>query len=325
MHVKQLLITLFLLCFLAISVGIGILIFQFRPIDSASTVTAQFVVTKGDTVSKVASKLQSQQFIRSTLLFKVMTKIVAQDVVVQPGTYSLSKSMNPAQILAILQTQTQDVWVTLIEGWRNEEMAQELASKLPSTFNQQEFITLAKQKEGMLFPDTYHIAKEATAENIIDMLSATFTKRYATAVAAVGPSAMTQDEVITLASLVQREAKDPDDMKIVAGILENRLQKNMPLQLDASLQYVKGYDAAQQTWWPVVKSEDKDIDSLWNTYMHTGLPAGPICNPGLDAIQAAIHPDTTNYYYYISDRQGVLHYAVTFEEHKKNIQQYLVN
>jgi UPF0755 protein len=227
------------------------------------------------------------------------------------------------QVLSVLLAEPDDVWVTLLEGWRAEEMARELKTKLSTTFDEDEFITLAKEKEGTLFPDTYLFPKETTASTIISTMENTFKKRYAEVVQEVGKTDRLQDEVIVIASLLEREARDPVEMKTVAGVFENRLRLGMPLQVDATLQYAKGYNRTLDTWWAEPSAADKQVVSPFNTYMYKGLPPGPICNPGKAALIAAAKPDRTDYLFYISDRTGQMHYAKTLEEHNANIAQYL--
>jgi UPF0755 protein len=133
-----------------------------------------------------------------------------------------------------------------------------------------------------------------------------------------------EEDVMILASIVAREAKKPEDMKKVAGVLWNRLELGMPLQVDATLQYAKGYDEEKKTWWSTPLSQDKNIVSPYNTYKNAGLPPGPISNPGLDAIQAATYPTPSDNLYYISNTAGTqMYFAQTYEEHQQNIAKYL--
>jgi UPF0755 protein len=137
------------------------------------------------------------------------------------------------------------------------------------------------------------------------------------------PLNFTQNEVMTLASIVSHEASTAQDMKMVAGVLMNRLNIGMPLQSDVTLQYAKGYDRQLKTWWPEPKAADKAIVSPFNTYMNRGLPPHPICNPGSDSIIAVLQPAKNNFIYYLADSQGKVHYAATLEEHNKNVDKYL--
>lgn len=295
---------------------------QIKPVSSDATETS-FVIRKGESLTQVAQRLESDKIIRSATALRLIAKLQDSELKIFPGTYTVSASMNPSEVLVALLTEPEDVWVTLLEGWRMEEMADELASKLTEKFDKEEFLTLAKAKEGTLFPDTYLFPKDVTAPIVISTLENTFKKRYMTVIEEVGGTARLQDEVLILASLLEREARDPVEMKVVAGILENRLRIGMPLQVDATLQYIRGYDKSLQTWWPEPRAIDKELESPYNTYKNRGLPPGPISNPGKAALIAASRPDTTDFLFYISDRQGNMHYAKDLPGHNANVQKYL--
>lgn len=302
--------------------GVGAALYLFSP-KSSNAPTQKVIIKKGDTLVKVATQLEASGVVRSAWGLRVAAK-VGSPTTIHPGTYELSPSMNPRQILETLATEPEEAWVTFLEGWRVEEYAQELEKNFPETFNTQEFLSLAKEKEGRLFPDTYLLEKNVSAPMLISLLSNTFDKRYAQAgEGGMVDTVLTQQQLVVLASLLEREARGEEAMKVVAGILLNRLRIGMPLQVDATLQYAKGYDRGAQTWWPTPKSEDKAIDSPFNTYKNTGLPPSPICNPGLLALKAALSPTKSNYLYYISDTKGTMHYAATYPEHQKNIDVYL--
>ncbi|MBP9700660.1 endolytic transglycosylase MltG [Candidatus Woesebacteria bacterium] len=302
--------------------GIGATAYLFSPKDTAAQ-KQKVVIKKGDTLIKVATQLEASGIVRTAWSLRIAAKVGAPTTI-HPGTYELSASMNPRQILETLSTEPEEAWVTFLEGWRVEEYAQELEKNFPETFNAQEFLALAKEKEGRLFPDTYLLERDVSTPMLISLLSNTFDKRYAQAVeGGINDSVLSQQQLIILASLLEREARGEEAMKMVAGILLNRLRIGMPLQVDATLQYAKGYDNKSQTWWPTPRSEDKSIDSPFNTYKNNGLPPSAICNPGLEALKAVLSPTKSNYLYYISDTKGKMHYAATYPEHQKNIEIYL--
>ena len=130
-------------------------------------------------------------------------------------------------------------------------------------------------------------------------------------------------ESVILASIVEREAREPEQMRHVAGILLNRLEIGMALQVDATLQYVKGYDQARKTWWAPPTAADKQLSSPYNTYENPGLPPGPISNPGANALMAVANPIKSNDLFYLHTNDGNMYYAETYEEHQENIQKYL--
>jgi UPF0755 protein len=323
MRKTTIIITVFAVaCFLFFA-GIGLGLFLlFAPV-SPDLESQSFVVTKGDTITSISQKLVDKGLLRSALSLRLLAKLSTDSHIIQPGTYKLSPHMSPREMMTALLSETQDVWVTLKEGWRSEEMAQTLASKLHETFDQNEFITLAKPVEGKLFPDTYLLSKDMNAQAVFAKLTSTFEDKYQLAMDTDGQGILSKKETIILASLVEREGLGEVDSRTVAGILINRLNAKMPLQVDATLQYAKGFDQVKQSWWVPPKSADKETDSPYNTYLHPGLPPTPICNPGLLSLRATLAPKKSDYLYYLHDAQGKAHYATTYEEHQKNIELYL--
>lgn len=316
-------VLLIFLCTLSLLGGAFFAIrFFFAPLDPSAEET-RFVIVKGDSVAQVSQKLAANSIIRSPLSLRILVRLQGGTVVLQPGSYRVSAAMTPAEILTILESEAKEIWVTIPEGWRAEEIAEAFDQKLQERFRVDEFLGLAKTSEGMLFPDTYLLGSDATAESVYGLLTSTFEKRYAQAIESVGEGSLPKKDTISLAALLQREAKTYRDMQIVASVIMNRLKAGMPLQIDATLQYLKGYDAVAKTWWPVPKARDKDLEGLINTYKYPGLPPSPIANPGLQAIKAALKPASTSYLFYISDQNGVMYYANTYDEHKRNIDTHL--
>jgi UPF0755 protein len=212
-----------------------------------------------------------------------------------------------------------ELWVTIPEGLRSEEIAARFASGLykDSSFTS-EFLKAAKGKEGYLFPDTYLFPLDVTPTTIMQKMTETFTAK--TQGLTVQGSNLTFSQAVILASLLERETKTDTERPIVAGILINRLNLGMPLQVDASVQYAVGTPA---DWWPIITLNDLKVNSLYNTYKYAGLPPAPIANPGLSSFKAALNPAQTDYLYYISDTSGQIHYAKTLAEQNANIAKYL--
>ena len=174
-----------------------------------------------------------------------------------------------------------------------------------------------------MFPDTYLIPKDATSEEVAKRLRQTYDEKVESILSSTN-SNLSREEIVILASLIEREAKSSEERPIIAGILLNRLAVGMTLDVDATVSYAKGYDSANNTWWPSVTQEDyRSVKSAYNTYLHSDLPPGPIASPGLESIRAAAEPAETSYFYYLHDSEGKIHYAQTIEEHNRNIEQFL--
>lgn len=302
--------------------------FLLRPLSKSKN-SQIFIVKPGQPIVQIGRNLEKANLIKSDLAFRLY---VAQSGIaknIQAGDFRLAPDMSTKEIAQALTHGAIDIWVTFPEGIRVEEMAQIIENKLKTAtndkyqFNKEAFIQ--RSKEGFMFPDTYLIAKDATAQDIINRMQLTFEQKVDKKTLVLGQNNdLNADDLITLASLIEREAKTNEERPVIAGILINRLKEGIPLQVDATIQYAKGYDAAQNNWWsPVTVSDYQLVKSIFNTYLHVGLPPAPICNPGLDSIRAAASPAQTDYLYYLHDSQGKIHYAKTAQEHQDNISKYL--
>ena len=175
--------------------------------------------------------------------------------------------------------------------------------------------------EGYLFPETYLLPHNSTIQSIVTTLTDTFNDRYKEVT--LGKTTLNQSQLVILASLIEREGRKDEDRPLIASVIYNRLAIGMPLQIDATVQYALGYNSYEKTWWKKdLTYDDLKINSTFNTYTNTGLPPTPICNPGIKSIQAAANPANTNYLYYITDKNGVNHYAATLDQHNANIRKY---
>ncbi len=312
---------LFILLILAIIAIVGF--FWWRvvvlPADPGATASQTFVIKKGENLSLVATRLQEADLIRSSLAFKIL--ILSKDMSdrIQAGSFSLKPSLNIQEIAEALTHGTADIWLTFPEGWRSEEYGERLAANL-TEFNYQDWLVLTNDLEGQLFPDTYLLPKQATVSAVVSFLTDNFEKKFVGEFQKAKNNSLTKNQVLTVASLVEREAKKDEDRVIVAGIIIKRWVNDWPLQIDASVQYLAGNE---NDWWPQITKQDLSIDSPYNTYKNKELPPGPICNPGLSSIRATLFPRTTDYWFYLSDNQGKMHYATTVEEHDGNISRYL--
>lgn len=287
------------------------------PVDKNSGVKA-FVIVKGESTTSVAERLESEGLIRSPLAFKIYLKTTNQGGKIQAGTFKLSPAMNFGEIMANLSNGMVDQWVTLIEGWRVEEMAERLNKELG--ISSQDFIDVAK--EGYMFPDTYLFNKEAKAADIASIMQNTFKQKVDEELEKkIKAQGLTLAEGVILASIVEREARSDEVRTQVASILLKRLENDMGLNADATLQYILGYQTDEKTWWKKgLTNSDKLVESPYNTYKYKGLPPAPICNPSLSSLRAVANADTsTPYVYYFHDTKGNTYYGRTLEEHNMNV------
>lgn len=291
-------------------------------VDKNDKSTKIFVIQKGEDLNSIVKNLSKENLIRNSLVFYLMIKQKGIDKKIQAGDFRLSPSMNSSQIADTLTHGTLDEWVTIIEGLRKEEIA-EAVSKV---FDVPEIEFIKLSPEGYLFPDTYLISRQASAEAIINVLTSTFNDKLNNELKAkIKKLGLSTHEGITLASIVEREARTEASRQQVAGILLKRINEGMPLQVDATIQYALGYQAQQKTWWKNnLTPEDLKINSAYNTYLNIGLPPEPICNPSLSSLTAVTNADpSTPYLFYITGKDNKMHYAKTLEEHNKNIEKYL--
>lgn len=277
-----------------------------------------FVIEKGTSATQVGNKLQSGGYIKSALAFKIYLQLTGQTAKLQAGEFRLSSSFTLFETVASLFKGPSELWVTVPEGLRREEIATKFAAALnkDATFAN-DFLTASKSKEGYLFPDTYLFPRDATATTIVKKMTDTFDSKTKDL---KNNSGLTFEQAIVLASILERETKTDTERPVVAGILINRLNAGMPLQVDAAVQYAVG---TSKNWWPVLTYDDLLIKSAYNTYKNQGLPPSPIASPGISSIKAALNPVASDYWYYIHDGSGQIHYAKTLAEHNANVAKYL--
>ncbi|MFA5270432.1 MAG: endolytic transglycosylase MltG [Patescibacteria group bacterium] len=288
-----------------------------------------FTVRSGETISVIANNLQDAGLIRSTWGFKLYLKLSGK-VIVQPGIYQLSPAYSLPKIAGIIASgSTANVTVTIPEGYTAAQIAEALAAKGVATV--EEFNTAfnsfasdydffkskpaGRSLEGFLFPDTYRLIKGEPTEAIRMMLD-NFGVKYKDEIKQnVGDKSLY--DMMIIASLIEKEAKTQTDREQIAAVIYNRLSKSMRLDIDATVRY------AINDWKKALTKEDLSIDSPYNTRRFGGLPPTPICNPGLASIKAALQPPSSDYYYYLTDYEGVTHYAKTLAEHADNKLKYL--
>jgi UPF0755 protein len=280
----------------------------------------RFVVPLEEKQEVTVNKIKEAGFIRSTRAFNFLAGLVKFPGTIEPGAYQLSHRMTLIDITITMITKPYQKWIVLVPGLRVEQVAERLAKKFNWTDNQsKEFLDNAR--EGMMFPDTYLFNVDFTPKEVAQRMISNFNEKFD----AQMYKDMTAQNVrliteVRIASLIERESGGDEDKALIAGIIWNRLNQNMRLQIDATDQYVKGTPA---DWWPHVTPEDLKVDSPYNTYLYKGLPPTPIASPGLSSLKAAVYPAETDCLFYLHDRNKQIHCAVTYEEHLENIANYL--
>lgn len=275
-----------------------------------------FVITPGESVRSIGNNLKEQGLIKDPNVFILYVRQSGADRDIQSGSYVLSPSMKMSEIVKALKSGSVDLWVRIPEGSRAEEVAEILEENLPTYDSSWEAVLI--KNEGRLFPDSYLIPKDATIDDVLRIINTNFTSRLSTI--NLTPDDKDLDRILIIASLIEREAKFPEDRALVAGVIENRLDEGMPLQIDASAQYAVGTPG---NWWGNPTASDVKVNSPYNTYVITGLPPGPIASPSLASIEAAANPKQSNYLFYVNDDSGKLHFTETFDEHNDNIEKHL--
>jgi len=280
-----------------------------------------FIVSSGEKTDSILKRLEEQGIIRSAVAFRIYLRLTGLDGKLQAGEFVLSSHQKADEVAQILLKGRLDQRITIIEGLRIDEIAEKLRKELG--INKNEFLLLAK--EGYMFPDTYLIPKESSAADIVEQMRENFNKKVTPELKEDTKNKdLSTESIVILASIVEREAKDEAERDIIAGILIKRFSEGMPLQADATIQYALGFQPEENSWWKKSLTEqDLEIGSPYNTRKNKGLPPGPISNPGLESIKAAINPEKSPYYYYLHDKNGKVRYAVSLEGHNENINKYL--
>ncbi len=276
-------------------------------------------IVRGAPAPSVVDQLAAAHVIKHPSLLLLALRISGSTSRVQAGAYRLESPQNMFVVAYRIVAGAYDLppaRVTFPEGTTVREMAIDVAKALPEV-SSADFLKEAQPYEGYLFPDTYLFPPSSDAASVVSLMRENFNTKIAALSAEIGASGHSLSEIVTMASLVEREARRVESKRMVAGILYNRLKLGMPLQVDAVFGYIYGRD----TYSPSLK--DLTVDSLYNTYIHKGLPPGPICNPGLESLDAAIHPAKTNYLYYLTGKDNMMHYATTYVEHQANTRKYL--
>ena len=285
-----------------------------------------FLVEKGQNLFQIAEKLEKEGLIKNKFLFDFWIFIKRSQKKLQAGEYSLSPSMSIAEIAQkIISGDVAKIKITIPEGFNLKQVEEKLNLSLrglkvkdfKSEFGFLNDAPAGASLEGFLFPDTYILDVSMGNKEIAEAFLKNFDKKLAPYRNEVSDTGLTVYEIITMASLIEKEVKTFEDKKVVSGILWKRLKAGIPLQVDATISYITGESTTK------ISIEDTKIDSPYNTYKYLGLPKGPICNPGLDSILTALHPKSSECWYYLSTPEGKTIFSRTLEEHNIAKAKYL--
>lgn len=289
----------------------------------------EFTIEQGQSSTAISQNLKAAELIRSPFFFELYAWQTGLDNKLQPGEYQLPGNLSLKDILKILTAVKliKEKQIRIIEGWTFENIGEYLEQEGVAT--KDEFMNVVQYKqqwwenydflalkprdvdlEGYLFPDTYRVYEGAKLQTVLVKMLDNFDKKITSELRAeIVRQGKTLHEILTLASILEKEVNTYEDRRTAAGIFYKRLNLGMPLQADSTVNYVSGKNVSRAT------QSDLQIDSPYNTYKYRGLPPGPICNPGLSAIKAAIYPEATSYLYFLTTPDGEVIYSKTHAEH----------
>lgn len=319
---KRKIVTLLITAFLLFDIGLiasGTWLYVTNKPPSSFISPTVITIEPGTSIRAITTQLEEASVIRSESLLYYILMFFYDPTDVKASTYIFETPLTTKQVAERLVTGdfgNDLIRFTHYEGERATSIANNAEAQLIN-FDKEAFLARAVPLEGKLYPETYHIPKTFTADELIDIMLKTFAEKTETIQLQIDASNLTFEEILVLASILEREANSPESMKIVSGILQGRMEAGMPLQADASIEYILNKPLKELT------PEDLEIDSPYNTYTNKGLPPTPIGNPGIDAITAVLEPEKTDYVFYITDNEGNFHYSVTYDEHLDNIEKYL--
>ncbi len=296
------------------------------PKDADSEDVVMFSVSRGETFAEIGLRLEKEGIIKNRFFFNLYAVTSGKRKGLQAGTYSLSPSMSIIDITDKIHLGDVDsLRLTIIEGWRSEEIAEYLTEEIG--LDGKSFLRLVSSDykkdidifldipdgsglEGFLFPDTYFIPHGSDEAYLLDLMISNLKSKIGDKeIREIKKNGRTFFEIMTMASIIEKEVRTSKDKKLVSGLLWKRMEIGMPLQVDATIIYLTGKRTTQ------VSVEETKIDSPYNTYTNKGLPPGPISNPGLDSILAAIYPEQSDYLFYLSKPNGETVFSKNFDEH----------
>jgi UPF0755 protein len=298
----------------------------------------KFSIEEGESVAMICIRLERERLIPNAEVMRMYLIYTGLDRALKSGEFSLSTQMSPVQIAdALLKTVPKDAVISILPGWRIEEVAANVAASglmisadafIESAYNpsQNKIAVLPSSEinslEGFLYPGIYVMPRDSDIDALLEMVLSAFNEQLnPVLVEGFNRQGLSLMEAVKLASIVQREAVVSDEKPLIASVFYNRLAIGMRLETDPTVQYALGFDGATNSWWKSPLSlNDFKIDSPYNTYLYNGLPPTPICNPDLESLKAVAFPADTPYYYFRAacDGSGRHNFAVSYEEHLNN-------
>jgi len=321
---KLLLIFGIILAGIAIAI-VAVIFLYYSSINSAigADETKKIVeIEEGSSVTQIAEELESLGYIKSTWAFLLYVRL--NDKILLAGPHLISENMSVVEIIDTISVEETIIKkITIPEGWRIEQIAAYLDDE--GYVDYQKFVELGEPYRGKLFPDTFYITTENTEGELLQMMLDDYKTR-------VKNLNVSKDDLM-LASIIEREALTDEERAKIAGVFTNRLAINMLLETDPTILYANDtkellslstVEALDYKYWqPVVFSKYKQLDSPYNTYLKAGLPPTPICNPGIKSIEAAVKPESHNYFYFFHSKSQEIYFSKTLEEHNQNKAMYL--
>ncbi|OGO17944.1 MAG: hypothetical protein A2Z14_02990 [Chloroflexi bacterium RBG_16_48_8] len=319
---------------------VAYLLYHLRDLDSSVGDPQQafeLTINQGESAAAVVSQLEASGLVQDGTLLRNYLRYRGLDISIEAGGYLLTGDMTVREIAEALQrAEVRERSFTVVEGWRREQIAQALedanlgiqsadflrsSSFLPAAYSSLVNLPQSASLEGLLFPDTYSLDADISAEELVLSMLKNFDQRVTEELRQEFTNqGLSLYQAVTLASIVEREARVADERALIASVFLNRLSLGMKLEADPTVQYAMGQQPDGGWWKAPLSLEDLEIDSLYNTYLYYGLSVGPICNPGLDSLRAVAFPVSTSYLYFRAscDGSGRHSFAESFEEHQMN-------
>jgi len=276
-------------------------------------------IEEGQTLEEISYKLAQKGIVRDAAMFQIITTLIGGEHTVRAGDYYFEKPLSVYEVAYRVSHNKQHLvaqTITIPEGYTIYEMADRFERAMP-TFDKVSFIKNAQQYRGKLFPDTYRFPPTTSADAIVTKMHKTFNKKIKPLKPQIASSTRSVDDIVIMASLLEKEAGNVKDRRMIAGVLWNRIQQDIPLQVDAAFSRVNGKSTYELT------TDDLYTDAPFNTYTNNGLPPAPITNPSISSLKAALNPVTSEYLFYLSDRHGNTYYSKTLAEHQRKKRIYV--